>query len=212
MLGMARESTRNALERAFPRLGKGGTAMSRQAFSKARQKIKWEALEEPFRANVEGSRAEGLKLWRGYRVMAADGTSLSLPSDAALLEHFGDALASLLCDTENDVIVDASTGPISGNERDMAFGHVDRLPGMESHAGMRELVVFDRGYPSGEFVKSLRDKEMAFVMCVRKGFLPGSSARDVEAAMRKGGPLERAALFALATSEEETLVTSLPES
>ena len=195
--------------------------MSQRAFSKARQKIKWEALEELFRASVESSRNEGLKLWRGYRVMAADGTFLSLPSDAALLEHFGGlgrgrssatALASLLCDLENDVIADASIGPISGNERDMALGHVDRLPGMESHAGMRELVAFDRGYPSGEFVKSLRDKEIAFVMCVRKGFLPGSSARDVEAAMRKGGPLERAALFALATSEEETLVTSLPES
>jgi len=83
---------------------RGGAAMGRQAFSKARRKIKWEEL---LRASVDGSCAEGLKLWRGYRLMAADGTFLSLPSDAALLEHFGGlgrgcasatALASLLYD------------------------------------------------------------------------------------------------------------------
>ncbi|MCL2609605.1 MAG: hypothetical protein FWD94_06875, partial [Treponema sp.] len=41
MLNIVRESTQNALDRAFPRMGKAGTHMSRQAFSAARQKIRW---------------------------------------------------------------------------------------------------------------------------------------------------------------------------
>jgi len=108
--------------------------------------------------------------------------------------------------------MDASIGPIGGNERGMDLGHIDRLPGMESRAGMRELVIFDCGCPSGEFVRSLRGKGIAFVMRVRKDFLPGRGARDAEAAMCKGGPLARAVRFALAAGEEETLVASLPES
>ena len=54
MLGMAKESTQNALERVFPQLQKESLAMSRQAFSAARQKIKWEAFEELFQASVSG--------------------------------------------------------------------------------------------------------------------------------------------------------------
>jgi len=46
-------------------------------------------------------------------------------------------------------------------------------------------------------------------MRVRKDFLPGSGARDVEAAMRKGGPLVRTVRFVLATGEEETLVANM---
>ena len=55
MLGMVRESAQCALDRAFLRMGKAGMHMSQQTFSAARQKIKWEALEELFRASVEVS-------------------------------------------------------------------------------------------------------------------------------------------------------------
>jgi hypothetical protein len=158
MLGMVRESTQNALERAFPRMGKPDTHMSQQAFSAARQKIRWQALEELFRASVEGSLNEEMKLWHGYRVTAIDGTFLTLPSDAALLEHFGGlgkratsptALASLLYDLENDVILDARIAPVKSNERALAQTHLQCLQGLpDFNRGRRELVIFDRGYPS----------------------------------------------------------------
>jgi hypothetical protein len=54
MLSMVKESSRNALERFFPKL-KETVRMSRQAFSPARQKIKREALRELFQASVRGS-------------------------------------------------------------------------------------------------------------------------------------------------------------
>jgi hypothetical protein len=44
MLGMVKESSQNALSRFFQRAGKAGLQMSRQAFSKTRQKLRREAL------------------------------------------------------------------------------------------------------------------------------------------------------------------------
>ena len=37
--------------------------------------------------------------------------------------------------------------------------------------GHRELILFDRGYPSHEFIKSFSDNEIAYVMRVQKGFI-----------------------------------------
>ena len=225
MLRMVRESTQNALERALPQLGKTGMHMSQQAFSAARQKIKWEALKEMFHASVEGSLNEDMRPWRGYRIMAIDGTYITLPSNAALLEHFGGlgpertsatALASLLYDLENDVILDAAISPVSGNERSLAEGHLRRLlelPGIGSER--RELVIFDRGYPSHRFVKSLQDKEIAFVIRAWKGFVPEremNDSRDCMVRLGKGGPQVRVVRLTLPTGEEEILLTSLPQS
>ena len=182
MLNTVRESTQNALDRAFPRMGKPGMHMSRQAFSAARRKIRWEALEELFRASVEGSLNEEMKLWRGFRLMAIDGTFLSLPSDAVLLEHFGGlghgatsptALASLLYDLENYAILDARIAPVNDNERAPPETHLQYLCGLpDFNRGRRELVIFDRGYPSRALVKSMTDKEISFVMRVRKDHIP----------------------------------------
>jgi hypothetical protein len=89
MLSMIKESTQNALERVFPQLQKENLHMSQQAFSAGRQKIKWEAFAELFRTSVAGSYQEEWKTWRGYRVMAADGSFIQLSSDAELVAYYG---------------------------------------------------------------------------------------------------------------------------
>ena len=113
MLGMVKDSTQNALARFFQRAGKDDIHMSQQAFSKARQKIKWEALEEMFQTSVDGSYNEEWVRWKGFRLLAADGSFIQLPSDAALLEYYGGlghdrnaaaALVSMLYDLENDIV------------------------------------------------------------------------------------------------------------
>jgi hypothetical protein len=224
MLSMVKESTQNALERVFPQLKKENLHMSQQAFSAARQKIKWEAFEELFRTSVAGSYQEEWKLWRGYRVMAVDGSYVSLPSDAALVEHYGGlgrecksamALASLLYDLENDIVVDARIAPVSGNERALAEMHLRELQGMDSYnRGHRELIIFDRGYPSHEIIGSLSDKGMAYVMRAQKQFIRGrdiQGGKDGRARLGKAGLEVRVVRIALATGETETLVTNLPK-
>jgi hypothetical protein len=85
MLNMVKESSQNALERFFPKI-KEAVHMSQQAFSLARQKVKWEAFQELFQESVRGSYNEALKDWRGYLVMAVDSSHIALPRDAALRE------------------------------------------------------------------------------------------------------------------------------
>jgi hypothetical protein len=101
---------------------KEATHMSQQAFSLARQKVKWEAFEELFQASVRGSYNEVLKDWRGFLLMAIDSSHIALPRDAGLRAYYGavgkglsaaTARASLLYDIENDIIVDAKIGKLS---------------------------------------------------------------------------------------------------
>jgi hypothetical protein len=224
MLSMVKQSSQNALERFFPQIRKEYIHMSQQAFSAARQKIKWEAFEELFQTSVSGSYAEEWETWRGFRVMAVDGSFIRLPADQALINYYGalghdgttaTALASLLYDVENDIIVDAKLEPITQDERSLAHEHIKALEKMESYQkGHRELLIFDRGYPSREFIKSLEDKEIAYLMRVQKGFILEKeleTAVDRWVALGKTGRQVRAIVIDLTGGEREILVTNLSE-
>jgi hypothetical protein len=224
MLSMVKESTQNALERVFPQLKKENLHMSQQAFSAARQKIKWEAFEELFQTSVVGSYEEEWKLWRGYRVMALDGSFIQLPSDKELLEYFGGlgpeqtaatALGSLLYDLENNIVVDAKIASIHDNERSLAEEHLLMLQGMESfNKGHKELVICDRGYPSFDLIKSLSDKEIAYVMRMQNGFIRDyklNDGKDGWVALGKTGMHVRLLHIPLSTGELEILITNISE-
>jgi len=224
LLSMVKGSTQNTLERVFPQLKKENLHMSQQAFSKARQKIKWEAFEELFEASVEGSYNEDIKLWRGYRLMATDGTFLRLPSDAELLKYFGGlgneckaatALASILYDLENDIVVDAKIAPIRENERALAKEHLEVLEKLESYkCGHKELVLYDRGYPSHDLIKTLSDKEIGYVMRVQKDFnrpQDREGKQDCWMALGKTGMEVRVVQIPLKSGEMEILATNLHE-
>jgi hypothetical protein len=107
MLSMVKDSSQNALSRFFQQAGKADIHMGQQAFSKARQKIRWEAPQELFQGSVEGSYNEEWERWRGFRLMAVDGSFIQLPQDRELVEYYGglgqegntaSALVSLLYD------------------------------------------------------------------------------------------------------------------
>jgi hypothetical protein len=129
---------------------------------------------------VKGSCNETIKDWRGCLVLAIDSSHISLPWDAVLREYYGatghelsaaTARTSLLYDVENDIIVDAKIEPLTVDERSLAKGHLEAFGGMGLTLGERKpIVVFDRGYPSKEFIKYLRDKEITYVMRIRKRF------------------------------------------
>jgi hypothetical protein len=221
---MVKESTQNALERFFPQLGKEYAHMSQQAFSAARQKVKWEAFDELFRTSVSGSYNEECKLWRGFRILAADGSFIRLPMEQELIDYYGAlghegtsaaALASVLYDVENDIIVDAKIEPIERNERSLAAEHIEALMKMgDFQQGHRELLIFDRGYPSYDFIKSLEDKEIAYVMRVQKGFIREEelgTAVDRWVALGKSGKQVRTIVVDLGSEEREILITNLPE-
>jgi hypothetical protein len=218
---MIKESSQNALERYF---GKPGEAvhMSRQAFSEARKKLRWQAFRELFETTVEAAYQGTIKRWREYRLLAIDGSKINLPNDPRVREYFGTsgagnsspcAQGSILYDIENDLVVDARIEPMSSDERTLAAGHIKKLAKMETFG--KELILFDRGYPSMELIEELMEEGIEFVMRVREKFdlgIDALGAGDHKVTLEKGGhgPIEvRVVKFRLGGGEVETLISSL---
>jgi hypothetical protein len=68
------------------------------------------------------------------------------------------ALASMLFDVENGIVAGAKIVPVSGNGRALAKEHARVLEGLESYERGKELIIFDRGYPSHELTKIISQK------------------------------------------------------
>ena len=81
------------------------------------------------------------------------------------------ARASVRYDIENALIADAKIEPLTADERSLAKDNLEVLANLEQGFGKRKaLGIFDRGYPSKDFIKYLQDKEITYVMRVHKGF------------------------------------------
>jgi hypothetical protein len=170
---------------------------------------------------VQGSYHEDLKDWRGYLVLAIDGSHIALSRDARLREYYGatghewgavTARASLLYDRENDIIVDARLEPLGVDERTLAKEHVDALAALEL-GGRKAVVLFDRGYPSKDLITYVQDTGLKYVMRVQRGFnfridamSGGSGVIELS-----GGLRTRAVVFWLSRGEREGLITNLEE-
>ena len=161
--------------------------MTKQAFSKARHKILPGAFIELFEAGVETVLdSDMLKRRNGYRVFAIDGTELQLPEHGGNLPAFKHnskhslphARASTLCDVLSGFIVHASISTTAANERSMALEHLEYF---KRRMQDKDLFLFDRGYPSHDFIKYLRVNGIRHLMRVSTHFnaeIDRSAERD----------------------------------
>ncbi len=139
----------------------GHLQSSKQAFSQARSKLKFEgfiALNEVF---VKGYYSDGVyKHYHGYRLMAIDGSDLKLPESKEIKSFFGCqntcglpmSSASILYDIENRVIVHSDLAKYASSEREQAKKHIEHLITVDSEGFLPTIIVFDRGYPSVELL------------------------------------------------------------
>jgi len=161
--------------------------MTKQAFSKARHKINPGAFIELFESGVDTIlKANMFGRFKGRRVFAIDGTELQLPEHGDNLPAFKHnsahslphARASMLCDAVSGFIVHASIATTAVGERELALEHLRHfLP----HIKDDDLFLFDRGYPSKEFITFLRTNGIRHIMRVPKGFnaeVDASTERD----------------------------------
>ena len=219
MLNMLKQSTQTGLDHFFDLIGKPELHMSQQAFSEARQKLKWEACRELMDASVHDVYKEGYSTWHGYRVWAIDGSKMQLPSDAGLREVFGKAgrtkggsavtaQSSSLYDILNDIIGDALLEPIGTDERTLCLRHLKHLCGMESFE--KELAIVDRGYPSAELIEAFSKSNVRFLMRVRRKFNIDIDNMPVGDHRCEIGKIQiRVLKFSLPSGEIETLITDL---
>ena len=129
--------------------------VTKGAFSKARAKLKPEAFLELNDNVAQTFYSEAPYLgWHNMRLLASDGSRLTLPNHPSIKEEFGEhgfgpnadsnqslALASFLYDPINLVTLDAQIAPYSSSERDLFYKHLEKVE-------EGDLLLLDRGYPS----------------------------------------------------------------
>lgn len=159
--------------------------VTKQAFSKARQNLNpvvFELLNEKF--ITEFYTDNEIKTLHGYRIFAVDGALIQLPSSPELIQEYGCnknqhgaimpmALSSTMFDLLNKISVHSIIAPISAAERDLAKQHLHQLRKINQQTkfdktGIKDLFIFDRGYPSTElFVRFAKENKDFLARCSR---------------------------------------------
>jgi hypothetical protein len=159
------------------------------------------------------------------RIHAVDGSIVLLPSDQTLREYFGTSgcgnksaagRGSLLYDILNDIEEDARLEPMGTGERALAELHIKQLVALESFEEWKELILFDRGYPSFELIQGLLQRKIHYVMRVREKFSVaidrlGFGDHCVELKRGKERIAVRVVKFVLASGTVETLITDVTD-
>jgi len=226
MLGLIKCSIQTALDKFFETSEDEEAHMAQQSFSEAREKIRWEAFHDLYKTITYPIYDHYYETWHGYRVSAIDGSKIQLPDDPHLREYFGTlgknntaatAQASALYDVYNNVLIDAWIEPLDTCERTLALRHIEELCSMASFG--KELIIFDRGYPSFELIEALTKRGISFVMRVKRGFnkaidLLSEGDHRGSVLLHKDGhdniPL-RVIRFKLQSGEEEMLITDIAD-
>ena len=190
--------------------------MTKQAFSKARLNILPGAFMKLFETNVHAMfKDDFFKRFKGWRVFAIDGTELQLPKHGNNLPEFRHnsahslphARASILCDALSGFIAHAAIDTTAVGERELAIEHLEYFLHFKT---ANDLIVFDRGYPSKEFIGYLNANGVKYLMRVPKGFssvADASAQRDFTVDVL--GTDVRAVRVDLPSGEAELLFTNL---
>lgn len=208
------------------------------AFSHARSKLEPTAFVELNSLVLELSEqhlGEHLALWKGYRIVGLDGSTLQLPDTLEVRAAFDPkceekaiphARISECTDVLNGIVVDSVIAPMEVGERELFRRHLDLI------AGRDFLLAMDRGYAahwlfqlclveSIPFVARVKlDHSREVAVFVASGavegeilFSPTDASRDVlgEEGVEPVAFRLRAARIELDSGETEVLVTSIPK-
>jgi hypothetical protein len=140
-------------------LDKSIKSLTKSAFVQNRKKVKPEIFKYLLAAvNKEfyTDNDENVDLWEGFRLLSVDGSRVTLPITKELKEKYGIfknqnetelviGRASVLYDVLNSMIIDGILAPDKIGERELALQHME-------HCTTNDLIIYDRGYPSFEFI------------------------------------------------------------
>ena len=127
--------------------------VTKAALCKARKKLKYDAfINLNHHLNALFHLFLKPQTWFGYNLYAIDGTTVQVPKEQDVADHFGTwkpktgspcpmARVSQMFDVLNKVTLDAIISPKESGERELAVEHL-RLIGPD------DLLLLDRGYPA----------------------------------------------------------------
>lgn len=179
MLNMIRKSLSIEIQNFLDFLGRDHISQkfTKSAFVQARKKIKPEVfrhLSLTLLNEFYSDNYESIKKWQGYRLLAVDGTRITLPKTKELKEQYTEvknqnassviqARCSVLFDIENKYVIDGRLAPISRGERELAIMHLE-------HCKEGDLIIYDRGYPGYNFIHQHIVKELDYLIRVKVNF------------------------------------------
>lgn len=150
---------------------------TKQAYSKARQKLKPSAFTALNDVILEETYEDNYKTFKNYRLIAVDGSTGELPNTEELRRVYGVyseeksnypvARVCLLYDVLNEVILNGKLFTYSESEQAAAYELVQNV----YDAGSKDLFLLDRGFPSVRLITLLNGLGKKFVMRVSKSFL-----------------------------------------
>ena len=156
MTNFLKSSIQTELDSFFQLVQRTSTPLrkvTKAAYTKARAKLDYHAFLELNQHIIQFFYSHFLlRIWHGFRLLAIDGTMLTLPNNEEMIEHFDQlptyshhkrpqARASHLYDILNRMTLHASLAPRQTAERELVLLH---SPCLSHH----DLVLLDRGYPA----------------------------------------------------------------
>src|SRR3989344_3511903 len=141
--------------------------ITKSAFSQSRLKLKPEAFIELNNTLIDEFYTDNIiKKWKGFRLLAIDGSKLILPTHSkALMDKFGtlsngmiipQAQISTCYDVLNEFILNAQLETIQVNEMNQAVRHLDKL-------SKGDLIILDRGYADTWFYYLIKLYKLDFI-------------------------------------------------
>ena len=148
---------------------------TKSAFVQKRRKINPEVfkyLTTVISDNFYVENNPGFDSLYGYRILAVDGSKISLPFTEELKGAFGvttnqhkteivQAVSSVLYDVLNRIVLDAVLDNVNSSERELALKH-------KTHWKKNDLIIYDRGYPSYDFINEHLTARVDALARVRK--------------------------------------------
>lgn len=146
------------------------------ALSQARYKIRPFLFESLMKKSSEifyTKQSDLVKRWKGYKLDGVDGSNLNLPDCESIRTYFGVdentknsvPQARTVCryDLLNDLVKQASIGSLKKGEAKYAMTHLDDLE-------QDVISIYDRNFPSFEFIYEHQIRNLHFVMRCKVGF------------------------------------------
>lgn len=221
------------------RLGRNQSVFTKSAFIQARNKVSPDVflylikrLNDEFYTDNSNVKL----VLNGFRVLAVDGTCITLPTTKELEDLYGkstnqnqaysvQARASVLYDLSNRMALNSILSHIDIGERELALQQL-------SHCKKGDLVIYDRGYPSYDLFYEHYERNVAFVVRAKSNFnsvaseflksgktsqvvefFPGKRMDLTDKTYTKNTPLKvRLIRIELPGGEIELLITSLTDS
>ena len=152
-------------------------SFTKSAFVKYRRKINPNVFKQLSSILIDEFYTDNdaaIKLWNGLRVLAVDGSIITLPNTKELRNKYGETInqsstsivqarVSVIYDVLNHYVLDGILSPLNVGESKLALQHLQ-------FCNKNDLVIYDRGYPSYDLIYEHYIKGIDFLIRAKVGF------------------------------------------